>query len=420
MLRAVKIRLYPNKEQQTTINQLLGCCRYVYNQLLELKIQAYKEDGKSLSVCDLAKHYHNTMFKSTETPWLKNCNTKVVKQSIRNLDRAYQRFFKEHTGFPKFKSKKDKNTCTFPLDAISKCNTFETRHISLTKPLKNIPFRCSNLYWNRLRVYKDKIHSATLTRTKSGKYELSVLIDLDESEFHKFKHCNGNAVGIDLGVKDFVITSDGEVFENKHFLKSEEQKLKKLQRQLSRKQKGSKNREKVRIRLAKQHEHIHNKRMDYIHRIVNELLKEYDFVFMEDLNVQGILKNHKIAKAVSELGFYTFKSVLQNKATLNNKCVIFVDRFFPSSQLCSECGYRNKYVKDLSVRSWTCPECGAVHDRDINAARNILEEGLRIIGSRTAEYTLVDCPTVDDKAATPLKSSDRMKQEAETMNVKFS
>nr|DAX55642.1 MAG TPA: endonuclease [Caudoviricetes sp.] len=298
-----------------------------------------------------------------------------MKCAIRQMDCAYQMFFKQHNGYPKFKSKRDKQSALFPRDALSKLNTFESKSITLIKSLKNIKFRCSDLYHSRLRKYKDNIRSATLSKTKSGNFFLSILIDVPESECVKFKKTN-KQVGIDLGVKDFVITSDGAVFENKHLFKREEAKIAKLQRQLSRKVKGSNNREKQRIRLTKAYERLSNKKESYIHSVVNEILKSYDVVFMEDLNVQGLLRNHSIAKAIREVGFYRFKEVLQSKALANGKQVVLIDRFYPSSKTCSCCGYKYQGLK-LSDRSWTCPECDEHHDRDINAARNILLEGQR-------------------------------------------
>ena len=369
MLRAIKIRLYPNKEQEQAFNKLLGCYRFVYNQMLALKQKEYNENKKSLSLTDLSKYFHGTLLKDEQYDWLKEQNTKVMKQSIRQMITAYDRFFKHHNGFPKFKSKKDKQSALFPLEAISKKNTFETRKITLTKPLKDIRFRCSDLYHNRLRQYRDGIRSATLSKTKSGNFFLSILIELPNEEVVKFKLTDEH-VGIDLGVKDFVITSDGEVFENKHFFKSQEQKIAKLQRQLSKKQKGSNNRNKARIKLAKAFEKLNNQKENYIHSVVNELLTYYDVIFMEDLNVSGMLKNHKLAKAIQEVGFYRFKSILVDKAFNNGKQVIFVDRFYPSSKTCSSCGTINKSLK-LSDREWVCTECGTYHNRDFNAALNL-------------------------------------------------
>lgn len=395
MLRAIKIRLYPNKEQELKLNKVLGCYRFVYNHMLARKQQEYEENHKSLGLTDLSKYFYHTLLKDEQYSWLKEENTHIMKESLRQMLTAYEKFFKQHNGFPKFKSKKDKQSALFPRKAISKKNRFETRKITLTQPLKDIRFRCSDLNYNRLRRYYDCIRSATLSKTKSGNFFLSILIELPNEEVVKFKLTNEH-VGIDLGVKDFVITSDGKVFENKHFYKSQEQKIVKLQRQLSKKQKGSKNRNKARIKLAKAFEKLNNKKEYYIHSVVNELLTHYDVIFMEDLNVSGMLKNHKLAKAIQEVGFYRFKSILVDKAINNGKQVVFVDRFYPSSKTCSVCGYKKHDLK-LSNRKWICPVCGTHHDRDINAAMNILLEGERIIGCSTPEYTLMEKPTVDDR-----------------------
>lgn len=379
MLRAIKVRLYPNKQQEQTINELLGCYRFVYNQTLAYKQKEYEESKITLSLSELSKYYRRIL--NEEYPWLKEQNTKIMTQSIRQMLIAYDRFFKLHTGYPKFKSKKDKQSALFPMDAISRKNTFKGRKITLIKSLKDIKFKCSDLYFKRLQTYKNKIRSATLSKTKSGKYFLSILIDIPQGEYTKFKKTR-KSVGIDLGIKGFVITSDGKKFENKHFLKKQEKKVKKLQRQLLRKVKGSNNRNKTRIKLAKVYEHLVNQRENYIHSVVNALLIKYDTIFMEDLNVSGMLKNHKLSKAIQEVGFYKFKIILQNKALVNDKHVVLIDRYYPSSKKCSCCGFKNKDLK-LSDRIWQCPQCREIHDRDINAARNILCEGQRILNQST-------------------------------------
>ena len=300
-----------------------------------------------------------------------------MKPAINQMISAYYNFFKQHNGFPKFKSKKDKESALFPFEAISKKNDFNDRKITLTKSLKDIKFRCSDLYFKRLKTYKDGIRSATLSKTKSGNYFLSILVELPQEEIIKFERTDRH-IGIDLGVKNFVITSDGEVFENRHFFKKQENKIAKLQRQLSKKQKGSNNRNKQRVRIAKAFEKLTNQKNAYIHSVVNELLTYYDTIFMEDLNVKGMLKNHHLAKAIQEIGFYRFRQILVDKARNNYKKVVFIDRFYPSSKTCSNCGYKNQGLK-LSDRSWTCPVCREYHDRDLNAAVNILHEGERII-----------------------------------------
>ena len=247
MLRAIKVRLYPNKQQEQALNKVLGSYRFVYNHMLARKQEAYNTDKTNLSLNELSKYFHHELRKDEQYAWLKEQNTQVMGQSIRQMLTAYDKFFKEHKGFPKFKSKKDKQSALFPLNAISKRNTFETRHITLVKQLKNIKFRCSDLYFKRLRKYKDNIRSATLSKTKSGNFFLSILMDIPQYEIVKFKKTN-KEVGIDLGVKDFVITSDGKKFENKHFFKNDERKLKKLQLQLFKKKVGSNNFNKQRIK----------------------------------------------------------------------------------------------------------------------------------------------------------------------------
>ena len=376
MLRAIKIRLYPNKTQEQEFNKILGCYRFVYNHMLARKQEAYNTDKTNIGLTELSKYFHHELIKDEQYQWLKEQNTKVMQQSIRQMLTAYDKFFKERKGFPKFKSKRDKQSALFPIGAISKKNTFDTRKISLTTKLKNIKFRCSDLYHKRLQKYKDNIRSATLSKTKSGCYLLSILINMNDDEFAKFKKTNRD-VGIDLGVKDFVITSDEEVFENKQFYKKDEKRLTKLQRQLSKKRKGSSNFHKQCKRIAKVFNTITNKKENYIHSVVNELLSHYDTIYMEDLNTSGMLKNHKLAKAIQEVGFFKFKTTLQNKALQNDKKVVLIGRYYPSSKTCSKCSYINNELT-LNNRHWQCPNCGSYHDRDKNAALNILYEGRRI------------------------------------------
>ena len=412
MLKALKIRLYPNESQATQFNKLLGCYRFVYNKCLDRKISSYKENKFSETQTTLGYYFHNDLRLDERYTWLKEQNTKVLKQAIIDMLSAFKNLFTKHTGYPKFKSKHDNEySCRFPLEAISKRNDYSTHKLSLTN-IHNVKFKCSDSYVNYLVKNKDGIRSATLTKTCSGEYYLSILVDGD---FRKKLPYTKNAVGIDLGVKDFVITSEGEVFSNLHFKKSESNKLKKLQRQLSRKQKGSKNRDKARVKLARLNMKIRNKKLNYLHSITNSLLDENQVIVMEDLNVKGMMKNHKLAEAISEMNFGEFRRILQYKALWCGRDVLFVDRFYPSSKTCNHCGYVNKKLK-LSDRQWTCPECGTHHDRDINAAVNILEEGIRIIGNRIPEFTLVDYPTMDDRSGMNLKSSDRLKQEVETHN----
>jgi putative transposase len=408
MLRAVKIRLYPNKEQATMFNKLLGCYRVVYNQCLNRKIESYKNDGKSENLSTLGQFVHHELLKDDNFIWLREQNTKVLKQAVKDMLSAYKNFFEQHSGFPKFKSKHDnKQSCRFELGAISKRNNYTTYYLSLAN-IRNVRFRCNEKYAQYLQKHHDNIRQATLTRLPCGEYYLSILVDGDLT--HKVKETNA-VVGIDLGIKDFVITSDGEVFNNLHFKKSETKKIKRLQRQLSKKQKGSNNRNKARIKLAKLYKKINDKKQYYLHTVSNSLIDENQVICMEDLNVKGMVKNHNLAESICEMNFGEFRRMLEYKANWYNRKIVFVDRFYPSSKTCHNCGYINKSLT-LNDRQWACPQCGEVIERDYNAALNILDEGLRIIGCSTSEFTLVDYPTVDDRLSNEvLKSSGRLKQE---------
>lgn len=418
MLRAIKIRLYPNKEQATMVNKLLGCYRVVYNQCLNRKIESYKNEGKTENLSTLGKFVHHELSKDENFIWLREQNTKVLKQAVKDMLTAYKNFFERHSGYPKFKSKHDnKQSCRFELGAISKRNDYTTYHLSLAN-IRNIKFRCNEKYAKYLQKHRDNIRQATLTRLPCGEYQLSILVD--GSLTHKVKDTN-SVIGIDLGIKDFVITSEGEVFNNLHFKKSETKKIKRLQHRLSKKQKGSNNRNKARIRLAKVYKKINDRKQYYLHAVSNSLIDENQVICMEDLNVKGMVKNHKLAESICEMNFGEFRRMLEYKANWYNRKIVFVDRFYPSSKTCNNCGYINKELR-LSDRQWICPQCGNMVERDYNAALNILDEGLRIIGSSTTEFgakqvcscsaTLVENPTMDDPIRNDLlKSSGSMKQE---------
>lgn len=375
MLRAIKIRLYPNKTQTEQFNKLLGCYRFVYNQCLARKINSYKENKVSENLSTLGQFVHHELLKDDNFIWLREQNTKVLKQAVIDMLDAYKRFFNQHTGYPKFKSKKDnKQSCRFELGAISKRNVYTDYKLSLAN-IRNIKFRCNDKYAQYLQKHKANIRQATLTKLPCGEYYLSVLVDGDLT--HKVKESH-HTIGIDLGVKDFIVTSDGEVFENLHFKKSESKKLIKIQKQLSRKQNGSNNRNKARIKLAKAYKRIIDKKQYYLHQISNYLIDENQVICMEDLNVSGMLKNHKLAGSIQEMSFYEFKRMLEYKANWYGRKLVFVDRFYPSSKTCNHCGYVNKKLK-LSDRQWVCPDCGEIIERDYNAALNIKDEGIRLI-----------------------------------------
>lgn len=376
MLRAIKIRLYPNKTQTEQFNKLLGCYRFVYNQCLARKIKSYNENKFSENLSTLGKFIHHELLKDDNYIWLREQNTKVLKQALIDMLRAYKNFYTLHTGYPKFKSKKDnKLSCRFEIDAISKKNDYTTYYLSLAN-IKNIKFKCSKKYAEYLQKHKLNIKHATLTKLPCNEYYLSILVD--GNLIHRNIKYTDNAIGIDLGIKDFVITSEGEVFNNIHFTKSKLNKIKRLQRQLLRKVKGSNNRNKIRIKLAKLYKNIIDKKQYYLHYISNTLINENQIICMEDLNVKGMLKNHKLALSIQEMNFGEFRRILEYKSRWYNRQLVFVDRFYPSSKTCNYCGYINKTLK-LSDRQWICPNCGHIIERDYNAALNILNEGLRIL-----------------------------------------
>lgn len=375
MLRAVKIRLYPNSNQATQINKLLGCYRVVYNQCLSRKINSYNNDNVTENLSSLGRFFHHELLNDERFVWLKEQNTKVLKQAIKDMLSAYKHFFEQHTGFPKFKSKHDnKQSCRFELGAISRRNVYTDYKLSLAN-IRNIKFRCSKKYAEYLQKHKANIRQATLSKLPCGEYYLSVLVDGDLT--HKVKETN-SSVGIDLGIKDFVITSEGEAFNNLHFKKSEYKKIKRLQRQLNKKQKGSNNRNKARKVLAKKYKKINDRKQYYLHSVSNSLIDENQAICMEDLNVKGMMKNHRLAESIAEMNFGEFRRILEYKSRWYNRQLVFVDRFYPSSKTCNHCGYVNKGLK-LNDRQWVCPQCGQIIERDYNAALNILQEGLRIL-----------------------------------------
>ena len=411
MLKALKIRLYPNKTQEVQINKLLGCYRFVYNQCLNKKITSYEKDKTSENLTSLGHYLHGYLTKQEEYSWLNEQNTKVLKQSIIDMLDAYKCFFEQRNGYPKYKSKHDnKQSCRFPFEAISKRNNYEDRKLSLAN-IRGIKFRCSDKYIDYLTKNKESIKSATLSKLPCNQYYLSILIDGD---LLKQVQQSQNTIGIDLGIKDFLTTSECETFENKHFKKSVSDRLKSLQRQLSRKQKGSNNRSKARLRLAKLNKKINDSKLNYLHEVTNTLINENQVICIEDLNVKGMVKNHNLAESISEMNFGEFRRILEYKASWYGRVIVKVDRFYPSSKTCNHCGYIKKDLK-LSERKWVCPECGELIDRDYNAACNIRDKGIEIlVGSRTPELTLVENPTMDDRSVMNLKSSDSLKQEVKT------
>jgi putative transposase len=385
MLKAIKIRLYPNQDQIIYINKLLGTSRFVYNQCLNYKITEYQSNKKSISFAETGKFL--TSLKS-EYQWIKESHSKVLQQSLINLDKAYKNFFKSGYGFPKFKSKHGNQSCRFPVDAIS---GIKGNRINIINTLKNMHFKCSRNDERYLNKFQKGIKSGTLSKTKSGNYYFSILIDKPNKTLKKPIN---SLIGLDLGIKDFIITSEGQTYENLKSKRNNQKKLSRLHRNLSRKQKGSNHEKEARLRLAKTYNKINNIKEYYLHSITNQLLSENQTIVMEDLNINGMLKNHKLAKSIQELSLNRFKTLLKYKAEWYEREVIEVNRWFPSSQLCSCCGYRKDDLT-LKDRTWVCPECGSYHDRDINAAINIRNEGYKIkIGLSSPELTHQESKTL--------------------------
>ncbi len=374
MLKAIKIRLYPNMSQESQLSSLLGSYRFVFNQCLSYKKERYETDKSNTSLSDLGHHFHQTL--RGEYEWLKEHNTKVLKQSIINLEQAYKNFFKQGRGFPKFKSKYDEQKVRFPQEAVSS-KTFDedTSKLNLTKTINGLKFECSDR--DRKYLYKNKtgIKSVTIIKTKSGKFFASILIDGDL--LREMTPVIRTSVGIDLGIKSLLTLSNGSSIDNPKWIRTNEKKLKRLHKQLSKKVKGSNNRYKAKLKLAKAHEKIKNQKTDYLHNITTKIVNENQVIVLEDLNVSGMMKNHKLAKSIQELGLYEMRRQIEYKSQWYGRDLVFVDRFFASSKLCSCCGWKNVNLK-LSDREFVCEGCGLVIDRDENAAINIENEGLRL------------------------------------------
>jgi putative transposase len=367
--KAYKFRLSPTEEQSVLLSKHFGCVRFVYNHFLKEKQNNYLLNKKTLNYNTCAGNL--VKMKREGFEWLKEVNSQALQSSLEHLETAYGNFFKKKSKFPKFKSKKS-NYDSFLVP----------QHVSLKKNNKvQIPKFKEGIRFIKHRELKGKICSATVSRNPTGKYYISILT---EQEPTKHLPKTGKNIGIDLGIKDFAITSEGQRYTNPKFLYKFQKQLKQAQQHLSRKVKGSKSRDRARIKVARIHEKITNSRNDMQHKVSMSLIKKYDMIALEDLNVKGMIKNHCLAKAISDSSWSSFVTKLEYKAQWHGKTVIKIDRFFPSSKTCSDCGHIKESL-DLSERVWTCV-CGSKHDRDVNASKNILKRALVIQSSGTDDH----------------------------------
>ena len=390
--KTYRFRLFPTAEQEILLAKHFGCVRYVYNHFLNERKEQYQANKKSdnyyKQAADLTK-----LKNEEDTKWLKEVNSQSLQFALRSLDTAFLNFFRGNAQFPKFKSKKRKNTFTIP-----QFGKLEDGKIIIPKFKDGIKVKLH-------REVKGKIGKMTITKTPTGKYYVSIFTEQIIDELPK----TGKQVGIDLGLKDFVITSDNKKFKNNRYIKKYAKQLKKAQQHLSRKQKGSNGFEKQKLKVARIHEKIANCRLDTLHKVSKELVKSYDLISVEDLNVKGMIKNHKLSKHIADTSWGKFVTLLQYKCDWYGKELVKVNRFYPSSKTCSECGWINQELK-LSDREWTCNSCGAIHDRDLNASKNILKEGLKIISAGTVEYT------DGDSNKTSVKKHKSVKSEAQPIS----
>lgn len=365
MRNVVKVRIYPDAEQQQLLAQSFGCARWFWNYALALNNETYKETSKGLS-----RQGYNDLLPAlkVEYPWLKDCYSQVLQSVSLNLSRAFINFFEGRAKYPNFKSKHGKQSIQYP------------QNVKLSDGKIKLP-KIGEVKAKLHRTFEGKLKTVTISLNKAGKYHASLLFDDGLPDLEPSSE--GKAIGIDLGITHFAITSDGSKFDNPRHLAKRAKNLKRKQQKLSRKQKGSGKRNKARKIVARVHERIANTRKDFQHKLSRKIVDENQIIVTEDLAVKNMVRNHNLAKAISDCGWASFTTMLKYKAEKEGKIYLQIGRFFPSSKTCSVCLHRVDSL-DLSVRSWECPSCKTKHDRDINAAINIRDEGLRILALGTS------------------------------------
>lgn len=359
--KSYKFRIEPTSEQIVLLSKHFGACRFVFNRFLHERKEKYLNEKTSLNYYDNARTLTD-LKKEEEFDWLKEINSQSLQSAIRNLDSAYKNFFNKQNQFPRFKSKYDRQSFKIPQNVL-----INDEKLIIPKFKEGVKIKLH-------RELEGEILFATITKSTTGKYFVSITCEVNYVPFDK----TGSKIGVDTGIKDLAILSDGKTYENIKVLKSKLKKLKYQQRQLSKKQKGSNGRQKQKIKLSLTHEKITNIRKDYLHKISTEIVKNHDIISVEDLLVKNMMKNHKLSQSLSDVSLGIFYTMLDYKSKWNNKSFVKIDRFFPSSKTCSNCGWINQGL-NLSIREWTCPSCNEHHDRDLNASKNILKQGINIL-----------------------------------------